>query len=339
VSYIKADKSNHESRAQDIVRDIIPPYPHMGFDDLRHLLYYDDTSGGRCYIVCRDQPPKKGGPVLVVIRFSALGFGKVVSPYFRLSEEGWVNAWKALAAVDPQEFESLRKRVVREGGKYERQRQDHKLRQDAERNTHALLEDSTFLGGYTPCASLTTQHAYDLRFMTDSLQIFEAGTLRQLGGLSYDSFTDIQITGPGLTRSTNPFVDPAGKFIGAAIRSTQLGINENLLDAAGNAISDVLKTIGTRSSIKTVLFAQTTDSELFFLYTRTDPEQLRIDLSPVLGRIREAVSSLKVDRPSDNSPDATSIIAQLKDASMLLDRGLITQAEFEWLKSRLLPRD
>jgi hypothetical protein len=172
--------------------------------------------------------------------------------------------------------------------------------------------------------------------MNDSLNIFDAGKLRALGSLEYDTFTNIQITGPGVTQSTNPFADPAGKIIGTAIRATQTGINDNILSAAESVISAGLKAAGTRSITKTVLSMRTTDSELFFLYTKTEPHQLRIDLSPALGRIREVLGSTRTNSHVNQSPDATSIINQLKDASNLLDRGLITRDEFERLKSQLL---
>jgi hypothetical protein len=334
---IQANDPSLEGGAQEIVRDVIPPYPDIGFDDLRHLLYHDDTTGGRCYIVCRSRPPKNGGSGLVVIRFSALGFGKVVSPYFPLTEVGWTGAWEALAAIDPKEFEKLRKRVVRDGAKYAHQRADRERRREAERNTLVILKDLTFLSGYTPRATLSPQHVYDLRFMADSLQICEAGTPRATVMLDYDSFLNIQTTGPGLIQSTSPFVDPVKKFIGSAINSPQLGINENIINAADGAISIGLNALGTSRNIRSFLSVQTTDSELSFLNTRTEPEQLRIDLSPAFGRIREILGSARAD--SESSPDASSIIAQLKDASTLLDRGLITRAEFEWLKSRVLPGD
>ncbi|UOX87892.1 SHOCT domain-containing protein [Amycolatopsis sp. FBCC-B4732] len=81
---------------------------------------------------------------------------------------------------------------------------------------------------------------------------------------------------------------------------------------------------------------RTTDSELFFLNTRTEPGRLRIDLSAVLGRINEVLNPAASGERAEPDPSAASIINQLKDASSLLERGLITPVEFEQLKSRLL---
>lgn len=119
-------------------------------------------------------------------------------------------------------------------------------------------------------------------------------------------------------------------------RVAQTGISDSILNTAENLISVGLKAAGTRTTIKTVLSVRTTDSELFFLNTQTEPGQLRIDLSPVLGRIREVLGSAASGKQAEPGLSAASIINQLKDASSLLERGLITPAEFEQLKSRLL---
>ncbi|MEU7791242.1 SHOCT domain-containing protein [Amycolatopsis sp. NPDC049159] len=81
---------------------------------------------------------------------------------------------------------------------------------------------------------------------------------------------------------------------------------------------------------------RTTDSELFFLNTQTESGQLRIDLSPVLRRISEVLNSAAPAEQAEPGPSAASVIDQLKNASGLLERGLLTPAEFEQLKSRLL---
>ncbi|MEV4313449.1 SHOCT domain-containing protein [Actinocrispum sp. NPDC049592] len=313
----------------------IPPYPALGLPELGNLLSYSDPNG-KYYVFCRDRPAKKGGPGLVVARNSSLGFEKIVSDYFPLTEAGWLGVWRTLAALDPREFDRCRKNVARNAARYQLRSDDQKLRLELEQNTRLLLSESIFLGGYTPAADLTLKSAYDLRFMTDSLTVFAVGTTHTLGRLNYDTFTNIQITGPGVTQSTNPFADSAGKIIGTAIRATQTGISDNILNAAESVISAGLKAAGTRSVVKTVLSMRTTDSELFFLHTKTEPGQLRIDLSPVLGRIREVLASTAANSPSPQGPDATSIIAQLKDASMLLEQGLLTRDEFDRLKSRLL---
>jgi hypothetical protein len=124
--------------------------------------------------------------------------------------------------------------------------------------------------------------------------------------------------------------------MGAAIRVAQPGMNENLLKVADGAISAALQAAGTRTRIKTVLYVRTADSELFFLDAGREPDQLRIDLSPALGRIREVLRSNVVAGRDGQGIEAASIISQLKDASELLARDLITRDEFDQLKARLI---
>ncbi len=323
------------SGREDDVHNRIPPYPAVDLPELSRLLSYTDA-GGKYFIFFRDRPPKKGGPGLVVARHSALGFESLVSEYFPPTGQGWRKAWETLAAMDVREFERCRKIVERNEAAYHHRRDDRQLRLEVDQNTRTLLSSTIFLGGYTPRAELEVKSPYDLRFTDDSLRVLNVGTLRVLGSLDYGDFTNIQITGPGETQSTNPFADSAGKIVGTAIRATQAGINDNILSAAESLISIGLKAAGTRSVIKTMLSVRTTDSELFFLNTRTEPGQLRIDLSPVLARIREVLGSARVDSQVNSRPDAAAIISQLTNASSLLDRGLITRAEFEQLKSQLL---
>ena len=268
------------------------------------------------------------------------GFEKIVSEYFPVTAQGWFEAWKTLAALDRREFERCRRAVARNEGAYRNRTDDHELRREVELGTRMLLTPVIFLGGdHVKCGDLKAKSAYDLRFMDDKLAVLDVGTPQIVGDLPYRDFTNIQIGGPGETQSTNPFVDPAGKIIGTAIRATQVGISDSFLNVADSLISAGLKAAGTRSTIKTILAVRTTDSELFFLYTATEPGQLRIDLSPVLGRIREVLASVRVARQPETSSDAASIIEQLGNAAKLLDRGLITHEEFNRLKSRLLSGD
>jgi putative oligomerization/nucleic acid binding protein len=333
---MQANNSNNETDKQDIDRDIFPPYPAISPSDLKQILrrmYFEVNC--KYYIRYKDQS-RQGDAGLVVARISVLNVEKVVSQRFPYTEEGWFSAWRTLAIIDHGDFERLREGLYLDSRKYgdRTERQDSHQEPKKSSPVLLLLADLTFLNGYTPCASLMAGSTYDLIFTNDSLQVFDAGAQqRALAKLNYNTFIDVQATGPGLIKSTNPFVDPAGKIIGAAIRNTQPGISGDVLNGAVNVAVEVTK---NRSKIKTILFAQTTDSELFFLYTKTTPDQLRIDLSPTLGRIRKTLASARINRQSEDGPDATSIVKQLMDASLLLDRGLITRDEFEQLKAQLL---
>jgi hypothetical protein len=337
VITVEADGWARENGSQYPQEVRMPPYPAVGISELPRFLSYSEP-GGKYFVFFRDRPPRKGGPGLVVARNSASGFEKIVSEYFPVTEQGWFEAWKTLAALDPQEFERCRRAVARNEVAYRNRTDDHKLRREIEHETRMLLTPVIFLGGdHVKCGNLKVKSSYDLRFMDDSLAVFNVGTTQLVGDLPYSEFTNIQIGGPGETQLINPFVDSAGKVIGTAIRATQVGISDSFLNVADSLISAGLKAAGTRSTIKTILAVRTKDSELFFLYTVTEPGQLRIDLSPVLGSIREVLASVRVDSQSEASSDAASIVEQLDKAAKLLDRGLINRDEFDRLKSRLLP--
>jgi hypothetical protein len=299
----------------------IPPMPVSNSSEISTTIRVWPVDGSRYRIGWKCWP---FGPRFAVVRITMLGT-KVVSKHYPVTKEGWLGAWRAFAAIDPAGAERLRRL---QGNRW--------WRRDAESSELALLSASTFLGGYTKCATLVAHSSYDLRFADDRLEILRPGKLRPLGQLPYDDFVDLQMLGPGLVKSANPFIGPAGTIMGAAIRVAQPGINENILKVADGAISAALKTAGTRSEIRTVLYIRTGDSELFFLNTRSEPDQLRIDLSPAVGRIRELLQSSVVTGPGSQNLDASSVISQLKDASELLARDLITRDEFDQLKSRLI---
>jgi hypothetical protein len=324
VITIPADNLHHESAAGDTSCGIVPLFPAVGIPDLRQLLRRDDVSASH-YVAYRDRPAYKGEPGLVVARMSKFGFEKIISDYFPPTEEGWSNAWKILAATDSEDFERFREIIKRDEKKYQERAEQYKLRQELDQNTRTLLGDSIFLGGHLPSRSLIIQSAYDVRFMDDSLQVLNVGTLQTLMSLSYDRLTGIQIAGPGSTESTSPFVDSAGRIVGSALRATQSGVNENILNATENLISMALRKAAARRSIKTVLVVKTTDSELFFLDSKTEPFQLRIDLSPAYGRIEKVDNSTSVDRHDDRSRSSDSLTSQLGKAEDLLNRGVITQ--------------
>ncbi|MGK3203062.1 SHOCT domain-containing protein [Amycolatopsis sp. MEPSY49] len=329
---VSADGPGFEKNPTDVR---VPPYPAVALSELAHFLSYRDP-GGKYFVFFRDRPPRKGGPALVVARRSATGFDKVVSDFFPPTAQGWADVWKTLADLDPGEFERCRKAVGRNEVGYRNRTDDHELRRELERETRLLLTPTVFLGGdYAKCGNLRAKSSYDVRFTDDSLKVLGVGSRQVAGILPYEDFTNIQISGPGETQSTNPFVDSAGKIIGSALKATQAGISDNFSGAVDGLVSAVLKAAGTRTTIKTILAVRTTESELFFLYTVTEPGQLRIELSPVLGRIREVLASAAGTGEVKPRPDAASIIEQLDKASNLLDRGLIDRADFDRLKARL----
>ena len=249
--------------------------------------------------------------------------------------------WRKFVAIDPKAAGKAQEKLQRRAEAKRSGPERIERRRTLELNTLALVAGAVFLGGYTSRADLTENASYDLRFLEDDLGIFYPGGIDVKGELPYSSFSDVQIGGPGLVTSVSPLVEPAEKIAGAALRFAQPTSSENLLSAESSVISVALRTMGTRSETRTVLFIQSRDSELFFSSTETEPHELRIDLSRGLGRIREVLDSTTSDRQIKQNDSLSSAISQLDKAAALLDRGLLTYEEFRQLKSRLIvgPKD
>jgi len=99
----------------------------------------------------------------------------------------------------------------------------------------------------------------------------------------YGQIDHVEIGGPGLIRR-------GGGFVGGGFGVT--GAME------GMAIAAVLNGLTARTSIKTVVRIQGTGCELFLLYTKATPDQLRIEMSRTLGTIRSARAAEVAEAPS-----------------------------------------
>lgn len=319
---MSADESDHNAeKDRKPASDDVPPMPAVKRPLVTYLdpVAHDEKShsgiGYRCW------PAKKGGPAFAVYRRSSWDNYKIVSKLYPPTEKGWVKAWREYETINPEGAERIRRVLApqRKSG-----------------NVLAFLGSVTFLGGYTPKADLEERSSYDLKFMSNRLAILFPGGVHSEGELDYGDFIDMQVAGPGLIKSVNPLVGPIEKVANFAVGAIQPGVNSNLLAAENGAISAALNTVAARTKIKTVLFMQTVDSELFFLCTRIEPDGLRIHLSPAFGRIRETLSTAAIPGQNDVDPNNQSLISELDKAAALLDRGLITREEFDQLKARLI---
>ncbi|SRR5712691_2696024 len=95
----------------------------------------------------------------------------------------------------------------------------------------------------------------------------------------------------------------------------------------------LLSAVTTRTTITTIVRVQATHAELYLLYKKKEPQALRIELPPVLGAIREAHAAMR--EPPEHAGQA-SPLDELARLVALLDRGLLTRAEFDQLKAKLI---
>jgi hypothetical protein len=185
---------------------------------------------------------------------------------------------------------------------------------ELQNRTLVYLERVALLGGYAPDAALAIGERYDTRFLTDRVGIFSPGLSEPLHETAYRDIEDVDIGGPGLVRAGGGFVGGGFGAVGAL---------------EGMAIAAVLNALTTRTSIKTILRVQARQSELFLLYSKSIPEQLRIELSQPLGVIRAT-------KPNQQVAASHSSTAELSKLAEMLQSGLIAREEFDHFKADLM---
>jgi hypothetical protein len=281
---------------------VVPAMPILSSEDI----WFDNPStlvdGDRYTIGWQRWTQKKGGPSFVTLRRSAFGALKLVDRY-PLTEEGWTRAFRALLVLEPSTADEARTAI----------RATRELRR-LERSSLAFLTEATFLGGYAAETPLTVNEAYDLRFLEDKLAIFPVRGVDPLVAIPYYELQDVQVGGPGLVRNWSP-----GR---TRVMTTPFGVTD-VLAAHGR---------GT-ATLKTVLQIQVPDAELFFLDTRSAPDDLRVQLSPGLNVLRQAQA---VRQAEALNSARVSIADELSRLATMVDRGILTPDEFDRLKAKLI---
>lgn len=265
------------------------------------------------------RPRAKGGPVFVIMRRTGLGSLKVVES-FPLTDDGWASAWQALGrqnpAAVPRILATLNAREAAAAGS--------QAVSELDARSLATLREVAYLGGYVPESAITPGERYDVRFLEDRLVVLACRRAEVLAEVPYGQVEHVEIGGPGLVKT-------GGGFVGGGFGVT--GAIE------GMAIAAVLNGLTARTSIKTVVRIQGTGCELFLLYTRMTPEQLRIEMSRPLGAIRsarttEAAAEIQLGARA-LSPSPVEELTRLAD---MLEKGLLTREEFDLMKAKLLGR-
>ena len=266
----------------------------------------------------------KGGPAFVIVRRTGLGSLKVVES-FPLTEDGWARAWQSLVRQNPAAVPQILARLgAREAEAAALRTQDADSREAAELEARALfsLRGVAYLGGYVPESAITPGLLYDVLFLEDRLVVFAHRQVKVLAEVPYSQIEDVGIGGPGLVKT-------GGRFVGGGFGVT--GAVE------GMAIAAVLNALTTRTSAKTIVRIQGSSCELFLLYTKLTPEQLRIAMSRTLGTIRSVRATQTAGVPQNETPAAApSPVHELTKLADLLEKGLLTREEFDLMKSKLI---
>jgi hypothetical protein len=135
----------------------------------------------------------------------------------------------------------------------------------------------------------------------------------------FSDVTAIEIGGPGARQSGGGFAGGGFGLAGAA---------------EGMLIATALNLLTKRTSIDTLICIQTTTAELFLHHSEATPDSLRIRLSQVFTVLRRQHAR---PRESGHGGDAQmGAVEQLTSLATMLERGLITNEEFQNLKADVL---
>lgn len=208
---------------------------------------------------------------------------------------------------DPAEIEELADAIrdVSSAGNQKRERA-LTLKKD-----ERLLAGLVFLGGTD--FGLAPKQVCDAWFLERSLLIDDAAA-RVLLELPIEFLFSVEVAGRGKQRRGGGFIGGGFGLEGAA---------------EGMAIAAVLNALTTRTSVETLLRVASVDAEYWFFTDRLEPQELRIQLAPVVGRIAGPRRTATAQAPQ-------GLVAQLQQLAELHAAGALTDDEFARAKSRLL---
>jgi len=244
---------------------------------------------------------------------------------FPLTEEGWNDAWRFLTTELPQLAGAVLRQISQLPARQSSPNAESQAWANAESQARAqlaalgvlaYLKSCAFLGGYGHADSLAPGVGYDLYFTNEGLTIAHQGWSIPLVRSSYAEAEAMEFTGPGR-------VTKGGGFFGGGF---------GLKGAAeGMIVASVLNSLTTKSSIQTIVRWEAQSLELFFFTSEATPADLRIRMSPVLGRVK---SSQGVEA-APPIPDADPV-SQLERLATLRQQGVIDDEEFAELKRKII---
>jgi hypothetical protein len=261
-----------------------------------------------------DRPERRGGHCFIIVKATFTSFR--VIERFPLTDAGWSRAWKALVKLDRdgaiKVLEVLADRASAAGWKAEVA--------EVTARSIGVLPGARYIAGSGDLPDIANGSRVDIWFTADRMVFVSQATVpRVLAGLSYPDVITVEVGGPGRVQRWTP--------------GQQLA-----LGMAFGLEAEILASVTTR--IKTVVRIETTTCELFAVVTQTEPDVLRMQLSPALRAIREAREAAGQPGPEDGqdteTSEAASVVDRLAKLAGLLESGLLTRAEFDRLKAALL---
>lgn len=228
------------------------------------------------------------------------GTSKIVE-VFPYDADGWRLAWSRFSSLEPR-AETI-----------ERERSGRSYRPltlaTLEDYRSARIQRCVLLGGYG--YPLVPNVVYEIDFDEDFVSISDVVALT----IPYKGVTALEIGGKGA-------VTMGGRFFGGGF-----GVGGAI---EGMALSTILNALTTRTTVTTLIRLTTDTGDLIFHHDVETPDSLRIRLMPVFGKIKQVKET---NSAVVSAPDSVDRLVKLAE---LLDRGLLTQQEFDQAKAKLL---
>jgi len=174
----------------------------------------------------------------------------------------------------------------------------------------ASVGDCILLGGYGFEKRFAPGTQCVVDFTEDGIRVCRANVLEPILTSSFSDARALEFSGPGRVRE-------GGGFIGFGLGIP--GAIEGLIAA------DVLNALTTRHSVQTIIRWEASSAEIYLHNGASTPEELRMKLSEVVGRVHTSS-----EHPRDD------VISRLERLRTLQLHGVISDEEFARLKAALL---
>jgi hypothetical protein len=304
--------------------------PHLLADHgIRHSLGWQDH--------------RKAGPSFVVASLNPLG-GVKVTDRFPLTEEGWADAWRTLADLDPAAAAVVAKRLAALAAL-----------QDAAVALDALAEESMrtlphvrFSGG-SGATRLISGQDYDVRFLSDRVSVCPSRSATAAAEIAYPDVEAVEASTTNSGRPTSEFIiliAVCGVVL-AMLGLFVLGLVGLIFGAVTGGM--IGAAIGSASgTAETTIRIKGGGNEYYFVLSGKRAEAVKIALSEPL-RVIEIARPASAPAPTFPAPASSwptppepaevtseSVPDQLTKLASLLQQDLITRAEFEQLKADVI---
>jgi hypothetical protein len=236
-----------------------------------------------------------------------------------LTETGWQQIWGQMVREYPDLASAVARKVQPQSLRRERYlarlELEPQMREELEaQSVVSSVDDCVLLGGYGYDPDFEAGTSCTLYFTQWGVWAAVTGSHVPCFRRSYSDSRLLDFTGPGKVTSGGGFIGGGFGLKGAA---------------EGMVVASVLNSLTTRATVQTMIQYQAQDLEAFFFHSVETPQQLRIRLSGILGRIRSSDGGAY----GTGAPDKLS---ELERLGKLYKDGVLTNEEFTAMKRKVI---